>query len=250
LINIEKMKSYSLILIAFLLLPACKSSRIQEEPQKVNITANSMGTGTVVTLEFSRGKSYNHPSFVLWAEDMEGNHLQTLFITRAVGTSIYEHGDPSSGQWVPGEIRRPATLPYWAHKRGVKEKDGLYLPTLENPIPDAYTGATPQGDFSLETRFDGTAPREFRILFEINQTWDWNEYWTNNKYPDDAEYKTSCQPAVVYAVEVDLDDLASSYTLKVAGHSHYAGKTGELFTDLSTLTTALDIVRKLSIKLD
>jgi hypothetical protein len=42
----------------------------------------------------------------------------------------------------------------------------------------------------------------------------------------------------------------SSYTLEVAGHSHYAGKTGELFTDLATLTTALEIVRKLSIKLD
>jgi len=244
------MKFYSLILFAFLLLPACKSSRIQEEPQKVNLTANSLGTGTVVTLEFSRGKSHNHPTFVLWAEDMEGNYLQTLFITRAVGTSIYDFGDPSSGHWERGEIRRPATLPYWAHKRGVKEKDGLYVPTIDNPIPDAYTGATPPGDFSLDTRFDGTAPRKFRILFEINQTWDWNEYWTNNKYPDDAEYKTSCQPALVYIAEVDLENLASSYTLEAAGHSHYTGQTGELFTDLGTLTTALEIVSKLSIKLD
>jgi len=244
------MKYYSLILFAFLLLPACKSSRIHEEPQKVNLTANSLGTGTVVTLEFSRGKSHNHPTFVLWAEDMEGNYLQTLFITRAVGTSIYDFGDPSSGHWEPGEIRRPATLPYWAHKRGVKEEDGLYVPTIDNPIPDAYTGATPPGDFYLSTRFDGTAPRKFRILFEINQTWDWNEYWTNNKYPDDAEYKTSCQPALVYIAEVDLDDLASSYTLEAAGHSHYAGQTGELFTDLGTLSTALEIVSKLSIKLD
>jgi len=244
------MKSFSLILIVFLLLPACKSTRIQEETQKVNLAVNLMGTGTVMSLDFSRGRSFNHPSFVLWTEDMEGNFLQTLFITKAVGTSIYDHGDPSSGHWEPGEIRRPAALPYWAHKRGVKEKDGLYVPTLENPIPDAYTGATPPGDFSLVTRFDGDAPRKFRILFEINQTWDWNEYWTNNKYPDDAEYKTSCQPAVVYAVEVDLDDLASSYKLEVAGHSHYAGRTGELFTDLSTLSTALEIVSNLTLKLD
>ena len=244
------MKSYSLILIAFLILPACKSGRIQEEPQKVNLVANSMGTGTEMTLEFTRGKAHNHPSFVLWAEDMEGKYLQTLFITRAIGTSIYEHGDPSSGHWEPGEIRRPASLPYWAHKRGVMEQDGLYVPTLENPIPDAYTGATPPGDFSLDTRFDGAAPRKLRILFEINQTWDWNEFWTNDKYPDDAEYKTSCQPAVVYASDVDLDDLASSYNLEVIGHSHYAGRTGELFTDLSTLTTALEIVDNLSLKVD
>ena len=244
------MKYYSLILLAFLFLPACKSSRIQEEPSKVSLTANTIGTGRAMTLEFTRGKAHNHPSFVLWAENMDGEYLQTLFITRAVGTSIYDHGDPSSGHWEPGEIRRPATLPYWAHKRGVKEKDGLYIPTIENPIPDAYTGATPPGDFSLITRFDGSTPRKFRILFEINQTWDWNEYWTNNKYPDDAEYKTSCQPAVVYAAEVDLDNPASSYSLEVIGHSHYAGRTGELFTDLSTLTSGLEIVSNLSIKLN
>ena len=244
------MKSYSLIVLAFLLLPACRSGKIQEEPQKMDLYANPTGTGPTLTLEFSSGKAYNHPSFVLWAEDMEGKYLQTLFITRAVGTSIYHHGDPSSGHWEPGEIRRPASLPYWAHKRGVKEKDGLFIPSVENPIADAYTGATPPGDFNLVTRFDESPPRKFRILFEINQTWDWNEFWTNNKYPDDAEYKTSCQPAVVYMAAVDLDDGASTYTLEAIGHSHYAGKTGELFTDLSTLTTALEIVGNLTVKLD
>jgi hypothetical protein len=244
------MRYNSLIIITFLLFPACKSSRIQEEPQKMNLVANLTGAGPAISLEFSRGKAHNHPSFVLWAEDMEGRYLQTLFITRAVGTSIYEHGDLSSGKWEPGEIRRPASLPYWAHKRGVKEKDGLYVPSIENPMADAYTGATPPGDFSLVTRFDGKPPQKFRILFEINQTWDWNEYWTNNKYPDDDEYKTSCQPAVVYMATVDLDDGASAYTLEAIGHSHYAGRTGELFTDLGTLTTALEIVNNLTINLE
>jgi hypothetical protein len=132
----------------------------------------------------------------------------------------------------------------------VKEKDGLFIPSAEKPIADAYTGATPPGDFSLSTRFDKEPPRKFRILFEINQTWDWNEFWTNNKYPDDAEYQTSCQPALVYMAAVDLDDSESAYILEAIGHSHYAGKTGELFADLSTLTTALEIVGNLTLKLD
>ncbi len=244
------MKAYILIIATLLLVPACKSSRIQEEPQKMDLVANPSGTGPIMTLEFSRGQAHNHPSFVLWAEDMEGNYLQTLFITKAVGTSIYDHGDPSSGHWEPGEIRRPASLPYWAHKRGVKEKDGLYIPTIENPVADAYTGATPPGDFNLAARFDSPPPRKFRILFEINQTWDWNEYWTNNKYPDDDEYKSSCQPAVVYAAEVDLQDGLSTYKMEAIGRSHHAGRTGELFPDLGTLTTALEIVGNLSLRLD
>ena len=38
---------------------------------------------------------------------------------------------------------------------------------------------------------------------EINQNWDWNEYWTNDKYPDDENYKMSCQPALVYEAVID-----------------------------------------------
>ncbi len=59
------MKSYSFLLIAFLLLPACKSSRIQEEPEKIDLVANPTGKGPAINLEFSRGPAHNHPSFVL-----------------------------------------------------------------------------------------------------------------------------------------------------------------------------------------
>ena len=150
---------------------------------------------------------------------------------------------------MPGEIPRPAAMPYWAHRRGIKGEDGLYIPSPKNPIPDAYTGATPPGNFDLTTRFDAKPPSRFTILFEINQTWDWNEYWTNKKYPEDDEYKTSCQPALVYAATIDTDNLQDSYELQVIGHSHYSGKTGELFTDLSTMTTALEIAGKLTVKI-
>jgi len=231
-------------------LMACKSGKVQEEPVRTDLEANASGTGPALYLDFKKGPAHNHPSFVLWAEDMEGNFIQTLFISKAVGTSIYEHGDPSSGHWEPGAIRRPASLPYWSHRRGIQAPDGLYVPSLENPVADAYTGATPPGNFGVHTRFDKDPPAKFRIYFEINQTWDWNEFWTNNKYPDDAEYKTSCQPAVVYMAAVNLDEGSSTYTLEAIGHSHYAGKTGELFTDLSTLTTALEIVDNLTVKLD
>ena len=124
------------------------------------------------------------------------------------------------------------------------------MPTKNNPIPDAYTGATPSGNFEIRAKFDEQPPESFRILFEINQSWDWNEYWTNNKYPDDTEYKTSCQPALVYMTEIDLKNPQEFYEMKVIGHSHYSGKTGELFTDLSTITTALDIAKGIRIRIN
>lgn len=237
------------VLFLAILLSACKSGRIQEEPLRTELKANINGEGPALYLEMKKGPAHNHPSFVLWAEDMDGTFLQTLFISQAIGTGVFEHGDPSSGKWAPGEIRRPASLPYWSHRRGIKAPDGLYVPSSENPIADAYTGATPPGDFSIHVRFDRQPPRRVRIFFEINQTWDWNEYWTNNKYPGDEEYKTSCQPALVYSCEMDLDNPQPEYALKTIGHSHYAGKNGDLYPDLGTLSTALEIISSLSIKL-
>jgi hypothetical protein len=227
---------------------ACKTSRLPEQPEKTILEANTGGNGPEIVFDFTKGKEHNHPSFVLWAEDMDGHFIQTLFITVSMGKGVFEHGDPSSGKWLPGAIPRPAALPYWAHRRGIKGDNGLYVPSPKNPIPDAYTGATPAGSFELTTRFDKEPPRKFRILFEINQTWDWNEYWTNNRYPDEEEYKTSCQPALVYAVTVDMDNLRDSYELQLIGHSHYSGETGELFTDLATITTAMEIADKMVVK--
>jgi hypothetical protein len=242
------MKNRAYLLVIISMLAACKSGKVQEEPIITEFTANASGSGPVISFEFRKGPSYNHPSFVLWAEDMQGKFIQTLFITKAVGTSVYEHGKASSGHWEPGEIRRPASLPYWSHRRGIKSPDGLYVPSLENPVSDTYTGATPAGDFRIRARFDKDPPEKFRIYFEVNQTWDWNEFWTNNMYPDDDEYKTSCQPALVYMCELDFENPRTEYSMRVIGHSHYSGQSGELYTDLSTITTALEIASSLTIQ--
>jgi hypothetical protein len=148
---------------------------------------------------------------------------------------------------MPGEIRRPAAIPVWSHRRGIKAEDGLYLPTPENPVPDAYTGPTPPQDFVIESRLEDPDLKQFLVFFEINQTWDWNEYWTNNKYPDNEEYKTSCQPALVYKAVINLDNDQREYRMRLVGHSHYAGEDGEIYEDVSTFTTALDITEDLRV---
>ena len=51
----------------------------------------------------------------------------------------------------------------------------------------------------------------------------------------------SCQPALVYEAVIDRGKPERRYNMKPIGHSHYSGKTGELFPDLSTMTTALHI---------
>ena len=117
----------------------------------------------------------------------------------------------------------------------------MYIPSPRNPIADAYTGPTPGRSFILNSKLDEAGLKKFHVLFEINQTWDWNEYWTNNKYPDDDEYKTSCQPAVVYSTLIYLANPEDEYLMRIIGRSHESGANGELYDDLNTLTTALHI---------
>ncbi len=243
------MKNYLYILPLVMLLFSCTTSKVPVNETPDHLSSNPAGEGPKLEIEMTRGVAFNHPLMAIWVENESGEFLQTLYVAESIGKGIFQHGDASKGFWMPGEILRPAALPRWSHQRGIRTEDGLYLPTPQNPVADAYTGPTPGKSFILHTRLNEAVTGGFRVLFEINQTWDWNEYWTNNKYPDDDEYKTSCQPALVYAVEIDMNNDQTSYTMKPIGHSHYSGKTGELFTDLSTITTALEIVEELIISI-
>jgi hypothetical protein len=91
--------------------------------------------------------------------------------------------------------------------------------------------------------------RYIQVFLEVNQTWDWNEYWTNDKFPDDPEYSTSCQPSLVYEAALDAGMPDKTVIMKPIGHGHYSGKDGSLNSDLSTLTTALRIAGQISVRL-
>ena len=220
----------------------------QPEPAQVFTTTVNLG-GLPIEVVFERGPEHNHPLMAIWVEDLDGNYVQTLYVAQSIAKGIYLHGDPSSGRWLPGPIRRPATLPYWSHKRGIQAEDGLYIPSQQNPMPDALTGPTPKGNFILQTQAPETTPRKFRVLLEINQPWDWNQQWYNNRFPGNRDYMTSAQPAIVYATTIDLDTEASEYEMEPIGHSHWSGENGELFIDISTLTTALEITERAFVRL-
>jgi len=234
------------------LLSACSGKTVKEHSlereQKIILNTNPDGTGSEISLELFRGKSFYYPLMAVWIEDEDGNYIQTLYVPTSVATGVFKYGKKENNKWITAPKRAPQTLPYWSHKRGIVASDGLYMPEPENPVPDAYTGATPVKSFVLNTRADKPLPHIYKILFEINQNWDWNEYWTNNKFPDDENYKMSCQPALVYEAVIDKGKSLSSVAMKPIGHSHYSGKTGELFPDLSTLTTALYIADSIIVR--
>lgn len=241
----------TLKIVFFILLASCSTTKKLGETIIQQIEKNQQGQGLAFEIEFSKGKSHNHPSFAFWIEDLDGNYIQTLFVTQYVATGTYAHGQLEPGRWsnTPGTVERPASLPYWLHKRNIKNEKGTLLPTPQMPVPDAYTSATPKSDFILKTKSDKELPKKFRLLMEINQPWDSNAFWNNAKYPDSWDYRASLQPALVYAATIDLSNGEKQYSLNPVGHSHWAGENGELYTDITSITTANKIVYQVIVKL-
>lgn len=245
--NIHQIQIFSLLAIIFMLSQSCVSSKQKAETVTV-VISNQDGLGYSFEMNVTRGKAHHYPLMAAWIEDLNGTYIQTLYVARSVAKGEYDHADASLGEWKSGPLRRAATLPYWAHKYNSVANNDNVFPSPAAPVPDAYTGATPAGSFKLQSKSDALFGKPFRIWFEINQFFDFNNFWTNSKYPDDADYKTSGQPALIFVSDViDPDKLPQTNTLRPIGHSHYSGKDGGLYISLETLTTARQIVKEISV---
>ena len=118
------------------------------------------------------------------------------------------------------------------------------------PLPDVITTATPIGSYNLASKVDSRLDN-FRVLMEINRSFDFNDYYSKDAFPDDPIYSGpgfSGQPALVYAASIDTNDGEEFYVLKPIGHSHHSGADGNLYEDLSKLDTALSIVERIFVR--
>lgn len=235
---------FTIILAITISIVSCSGPK-ESTDINLSITINSENSDTQYRISFINGKGYNAPTFVLWTEDMQGNYLKSLFITKSYASGVFGHEKVNDSTWkpIPGPSYQPAALPYWTNKKGLINNETL-IPTHENPFVDALTGATPEQNFEIIVPENNEG--KFRLLFEVNQTWDWNDYWTNNKYPESAAYKNSAQPSVVYAVTISND--MNEFYMNPIGHGDAKGESGKLFTDLSTLSTAKEIFKSIKIE--
>jgi hypothetical protein len=179
------------------------------------------------------------PQVAFWIEDEEGNYLQSLYVTGKIAESGFRSTDLTDSELK----RRPEALPYWAHKRGVLEADGLLVPRDNTKDLDGITGATPQGHYDISTRLAADQLR-FRLMMEINRSYDFNHYYSHDRFPDDPIYSgsgASGQTSVVYSALMDATS-SKPVTLQPIGHGHHSGRDGLLYADMSGIDTALQLV--------
>lgn len=224
------------------------------------VTTDSI-KGKKITITLIKGKEFNSkevnafgfkrviiPQFAIWIEDLNGNYIQTLYVTERSGKSNWR-GLPFRSK----DVRRPAALPYWSHKRGIKSSDGIYMPDKNNPVTDAITGATPSGSFKL-TCPEPSYKEDYYICLEINKSFDYNEYFTRKAMEDPdkshAEKNYSGQPALVYQTKINTKTDQNTYLLELIGHSDPIGASGEIYKNINQITTAQNITKMITIKFE
>jgi len=226
----------------------CKTSEYAQKGDQFVLSTVTHGEAYKFELEFTKGPAHNYPLMAVWIEDIQGNFIQTLYVPLSVAKGKFAHATIRERQWTSGPLRRPATLPYWAHRQNTVAGNEDPFPSIKNPIPDAYTGATPKGDFTLKSALETKIKDPFRVWFEINQFFDFNEFWTNNRYPDDKDYKTSGQPSLIYASDLIFPNtLPVTVPLHLMGHGHYSGLNGHIYSSLHTITSAKKIVKSIKV---
>jgi hypothetical protein len=244
------MKYHRILFFAIIGSILINSCNTLERSSLLTVYHDSISTfpSTNIEITLLNGKTFNHPTYVIWQEDMKGNYVKTLFITKSYASGIFENKMLGDSIWIneQGSSHQPSALPYWTHKKGLINKTQL-IPSLEYPFVDAYSGATPKTNFKFIASVKNTK-NQYRLLLEVNQAWDWNTYWTNEKFEESNSYKHSAQPSLIYAVTVNQQD--SIFHLNPIGHGDPKGESGKLFTDLATLSTANHIFNTLQIKIN
>ena len=189
---------------------------------------------------FAGIKMKNPPQIAIWVEDMNGDYISTIYVSHKIATESWKGN---------GGNRRKEALPVWCHARGVLYSDGLYVPTKNEPLTDGISGATPQGSFDVNLRPVGSL-KQFVVKIELNHSTDWNDNYPENAKEGDENYTgDSGQPAVIYTVMINLDSNQKQYTASLIGHSNPDGSNGEIYTDTSSLTSALNIVKGITINI-
>jgi hypothetical protein len=186
-------------------------------------------------------KKKNAPQIAIWTEDLDGNFLSTIYISEKLAKQSWT---------AAGGNRRKESLPCWSYAQGKQYADGLYLPTKNEPLPDAVTGATPKGSFTKNIPMSENR-KQFVVKCEFNHSTDFNEYYPKDAKEGDTNYSGgkmgSGQPAIVYQAVVDLTNGQQEFKMELIGHSSPDGSDGKIYPDTSKLTTALDIVKKITV---
>lgn len=206
------------------------------------VETNTQIQGKGISVEVLMGTPSHTPTLAIWVEDQQGNYLQDLYVSQKLAREGFINFNNK---------RRPEALPVWSHKRGIQASDGLFVPSKENPIAEGMTGATPTSNWILQSHIT-EAVDSIRVFMEINQSFDWNAHYNPTAFPDDPVYSGPGkvgQPALIYATGMLNLQQPLLEQMKLLGRAHHSGRDGAIRSDLTHMTSALDMVERILVEI-
>ncbi len=225
---------------------------IQEGPRLYTEIILDLDKKVQLSFELKKAKHFWHPQIAIWTEDKKGNYLETLYVTKATAKGVFSGGRTkenfkSMDTRIVNEVeghRRVNALPVWSHQRAVVYEDGLLVPTVDKPLPDGISGATPKDNFVLKSSVDYV--QDFVIKFEINVAFDDNEFYSEYDFAADEVFHNGTgqlgQPSLIYSSTIDISNKEKYTIMRLEGHGHHSAQNGIIYEDLSKITTALEVV--------
>lgn len=207
-------------------------------------------------IDVKSGIHFWHPQVVVWIEDTLGQFVKTLFITESTAKGLFLSGRNANNfksfdankkvKTLSSEnLRLVDALPFWSHKRGKETLPNFFAPVFSDPEVDGMTGATPQGNFYIRSQ----VPEElstFNLWLEVNVAFDDNKFYSEYDFPDDSSYHGGTgllgQPSLIYKATLQRSEQQGFRLMDLMGHSHHSGQNGNLYNDLSSITTAKRIL--------
>ena len=197
------------------------------------LLADSQTSGQVLTLRIIL--TQKGCQLAIWLTDEDGTFIDTVYVTRKTARlGLGNRGGALDDRWGGSRL---SVLPVWAHQRGIAD-GGNYYPSKAKPLVDAVSSATPKaGQFVWEWQPDrALKPGRYYFYIEVNKSFDQNEHHNYSWYRG--------QPSVVWRGGLQIGNRISQSTAEIIGHGHVAGAHGRIDADLSTLTTARELIRE------
>jgi hypothetical protein len=171
------------------------------------------------------------PQMALWIEQVDGSEIRTLWVSHRL----------ARGVWV-GKVVCPTALPYWISRREIEDEGGL--PSFLSPLPDGITGATPKKELRVYTKVDPGS--HWKYYLELNVSGDYNATYLSAQPNGKPDPDGNGQPSLIYAGEIIAAN-ENVDTAVIVGRTEQLKPVSDIIPDLSGLTTAQQVLKKLTV---
>lgn len=176
----------------------------------------------------------------IWVTDSKGSFVDTVYVTKAIAQNGLGNRPGGLDDKIGGA--RISALPVWAHARGINSGNGNFYPSKDKPLPDSITSATPkEGEFKWEWHpTKPLKPGKYFYYIEVSKSFNKNDVHNYSWYRG--------QPSVIWKGSFTAGNTVSEGKAQIIGHGHPAGADGKIYTDNSTLSTALKYIQSAEAK--